>query len=90
MYDSEITISANGTPVGSFTVNQSVAGSIDIPVPSNVSELNNDVGYITASAIPAVPSKVSELDNDAGYLTASASAITNLDNSVSAISTRLG
>ena len=57
-------------------------------VPTKVSQLENDVGYITESAIPsnissftndvgyitasAVPTKVSELDNDVGYITASA------------------
>ncbi len=41
-------------------------------IPSRVSELANDTGYITAAAIPAVPSRVSELANDAGYITAAA------------------
>lgn len=57
-------------------------------IPTKVSQLENDVGYITASAIPsdissfnndvgyitasAVPTKVSELENDSGYITASA------------------
>lgn len=38
-------------------------------IPTKVSQLDNDVGYITASAIP---SQVSEFENDAGYITASA------------------
>ena len=47
-------------------------------VPSQVSELGNDAGYITADAlqayalktdIPTVPTKVSAFANDAGYLT---------------------
>lgn len=42
----------------------------DLPVvPSNVSEFNNDAGYITVSAIP---SNISSFNNDAGYITASA------------------
>ena len=57
-------------------------------MPKNVSELNNDVGYITASEAPkktseltndsgfitskAVPTKVSQLNNDAGFITDSA------------------
>jgi hypothetical protein len=66
-------------------VNASEAKTIDIPVPSKVSELNNDIGYITASQVPPVPSKVSELDNDAGYITMSAipaipSKTSELDN----------
>ena len=72
MYDSAITLQANGVDIDSFTVNASEAKTIDIPVPSKVSELNNDIGYITASQVPPVPSKVSELDNDAGYITANA------------------
>ena len=47
-------------------------------VPSQVSELGNDAGYITADAlvayalkadIPTVPTNVSAFTNDAGYLT---------------------
>lgn len=47
-------------------------------VPSQVSELGNDAGYITAQAlegyakktdIPTIPTKVSAFTNDAGYLT---------------------
>ena len=44
-------------------------GDIVIDVPSKVSELQNDTGYITESSIPSIPTKVSELQNDAGYLT---------------------
>jgi len=36
-------------------------------IPSNVSQLTNDVGYITASAIP---SNISSFNNDVGYLSA--------------------
>ena len=43
-------------------------------LPTNVSELENDVGYITASAIP---SNVGAFQNDVGYLTASSSSFTN-------------
>lgn len=51
------------------------ADSSDIP--TKVSDLENDSGYITAEAIEnkadssAVPTKVSELENDSGYLVAS-------------------
>lgn len=85
MYDSAITLQANGVEFDSFTVNASEAKTIDIPVPSNTSDLNNDSGFITESDIPAIPSKVSELDNDAGYITMSAipaipSKTSELDN----------
>ena len=35
----------------------------------DISELNNDAGYITAADIPAIPSKVSDLTNDSGFIT---------------------
>lgn len=84
VYDSEITLQANGVEFDSFTVNASEAKTIDIPVPSKVSELDNDAGYITMSAIPAIPSKTSELDNDSGFITASAipSQISSFENDV--------
>lgn len=82
VYDSAITLQANGVEIDSFTVNASEAKTIDIPVPSNTSDLNNDSGFITESDIPAIPSKVSELDNDVGYVTAEAipSKVSELDN----------
>lgn len=82
VYDSAITLQANGVDIDSFTVNASESKTIDIPVPSKTSELDNDSGFITSAAIP---SKVSELDNDAGYITMSAipaipSKTSELDN----------
>lgn len=68
VFDSPITIQANGTDVGTFTTNQPTASSIDIPVPSATSDLANDSGFITAEAIPT---NVSAFENDAGYVTAS-------------------
>lgn len=41
-------------------------GDGNVNVPTKISQLRNDVGYIT---IDDVPKKVSELNNDAGYLT---------------------
>ena len=66
VYDSQITIQKNGTEVGSFTTNSENPVSIDIPVPSRTSDIENDVGYITANALPT---KVSELENDSGFIT---------------------
>ena len=37
-------------------------------IPTMVSQLTNDKGYVTASAIPSVPTRVSQLENDANYL----------------------
>ena len=80
--DAEITLSVDGVDIGSFTVNASVAKTIDIPVPSKVSEVENDVGYITASQVPPVPSNISAFNNDVGYVTAEAipSKVSELDN----------
>lgn len=85
VYDSQITIKKNGTPVGTFTVNADQPKAIDIPVPSNTSDIVNDSGFITVAAIPsdisafnndvgyiteaAIPSNVTAFNNDAGYIT---------------------
>ena len=56
------------------------AGDVTVTVPTNVSELNNDLGYLTSAPVTSVnnktgdvtisiPTKVSELTNDKGYLT---------------------
>ena len=59
------------TPDGSTydlkdTAARNSAAAAIAAIPSNVSELNNDSGYITVSAIP---SNVSAFNNDAGYIT---------------------
>lgn len=62
-------------------------------IPTKVSELDNDVGYITTGDIPtktsqlendsgfitsaSVPTKVSELDNDSGFITKDVNDLTN-------------
>ena len=43
-----ITLQVNNTDVDSFTTNQSSSKSINLSVPTNVSELNNDAGYLTS------------------------------------------
>jgi hypothetical protein len=37
---------------------------------NNLSDYNNDAGFVTAAAVPTVPENVSEFTNDAGYQTA--------------------
>lgn len=53
-------------------------------VTTKVSQLENDMGYITVDDIPESSSvtKVSELENDAGYITANDIPITSTDYSV--------
>ena len=41
----------------------------DINIPSKVSDLENDTGFITTSDIPAIPEKVSDLTNDSEFVT---------------------
>ena len=69
VYDAQITIQKNGTPVGTFSLNQSEPKSIDVPVPSKTSDLVNDSGFIT---VEAIPSDISSFNNDVGYITESA------------------
>lgn len=57
----------NGDSIASVkALIQNSGGGTDVTVPTKVSELENDVGYITANAIPT---KISELENDIGYIT---------------------
>lgn len=46
-----ITIQKNGTSAGTFTTNQSSAKSINITVPTKVSELTNDSNYVTTTTM---------------------------------------
>ena len=45
--DATLTIKRNGTSVGTFTANASTDKAIDITVPTKVSDLTNDSGFIT-------------------------------------------
>lgn len=49
--DATITIQKNGTDVNSFTLNQASDDTINITVPTQTSELTNNSGFITASAL---------------------------------------
>lgn len=48
--DGTLTIQKNGTNVATFTANQSTAATANITVPTAVSELTNDSGYLTSSS----------------------------------------
>ncbi len=52
--DGTITIQANSINVDSFTTNQNTNKTINITIPTNVSELNNDAGYVTSATLPTV------------------------------------
>jgi len=51
---------------------RNAVAALEGAIPSKVSDLNNDSGFITANDIPevAVPTKTSELTNDSGFITA--------------------
>ena len=83
--DATLTITKNNTSVGTFTANASSNVTVDITVPTVVSDLTNDSGFITSSALPT---NVSDLTNDAGYQTASevTSAINSAISGITGIS----
>ena len=49
-----LTIQKNGTTVQTFTANSSSSKTANIAVPTKTSDLQNDSGFITSSAIPSV------------------------------------
>ena len=61
-----LTIQKNGSNVGTFTANQNTNQTVNIIVPTTTSQLTNNSGFITASAIPG---NVGAFSNDAGYIT---------------------
>ena len=62
-----LTIQKNSTNVATFTANASSNVTADISVPTNVSDLNNDSGYITGVTSTSTPtaSTISEFDSNA-------------------------
>lgn len=57
--DFKKTPTVNGVPIGG-------GGGGDVP--TKLSQLQNDTGFITSSDIPPIPSKTSQLQNDSGYI----------------------
>lgn len=49
-----LTVKKNGSTVATFTANSSSNVTADITVPTKGSDIQNDLGWITSSAIPAV------------------------------------
>lgn len=52
--DAVLTIRKNGSDVQTFSANSTTDKVANIEVPTKVSELQNDAGYITSSALPTV------------------------------------
>ncbi len=53
-----LTIQKNGTNVTTFSANQSTNATANITVPTKVSELSNDTGYVTSSGVTSVSVKM--------------------------------
>ena len=66
--DAKLTIQQNGTEVGNFTANSAVDTTVNITVPTKLSELEDDSSFAKTSELPT---KTSELENDSGYITSS-------------------
>lgn len=66
--DAKLTIQKNGVEVGNFTANSAVDKTVNITVPTKLSELEDDSSFAKTSELPT---KTSELENDSGYITSS-------------------
>ena len=66
--NAKLTIQQNGTEVGNFTANSAVDKTVNITVPTKLSELEDDSSFAKTSELPT---KTSELENDSGYITSS-------------------
>ena len=64
--DAKLTIQKNGTDVGNFTANSAVDKTVNITVPTKLSELEDDSSFATTDELPT---KTSQLTNDSGYIT---------------------
>lgn len=52
--DGKLTIQRNGSEVGTFTANQKDDSTVNIEVPTKVSELANDAGYLTEADLNGI------------------------------------
>lgn len=57
--------------IDNMSVSSDIINDIKQLIPSNISDLVNDAGYLTANDIPDIPVNISQLNNDAGYITTS-------------------
>ena len=68
-----VTIQKNSTNVGSFTLNQSGNATVNISVPTKVSDLSNDSGFITGITANNVTTALGytpyDSSNPSGYIT---------------------
>ena len=78
-----LTIQKNGTNVATFTANQSVGSTANITVPTKISELTNDSGFITSytETDPTVPAWA-KAANKPSYTAAEVGAVKNTGDTV--------
>lgn len=62
--DGKLTIKRNDTIVGDFTANQATDEDINIAVPENTSDLNNDSDFITSSDLPDMNNYYDKTETD--------------------------
>lgn len=62
--DGKLTIKRNNTIVGDFTANQATDEDINISVPENTSDLNNDSDFITSSDLPDMDNYYDKTETD--------------------------
>lgn len=86
--------SVNGK-TGTVVLTTSDVGALpsDTKIPSKTSDLTNDSGYITNSALSEyaktsdIPTKTSDLTNDSGYITANDAPVKSVDGQTGAVTT---
>ena len=78
--DAMLNIQRNGTSVGTFTANASTNKTINIAVPTNVSELGNDAHYVSNAGCASV--NLCDLATDLAQLNATLAALNNTIDSL--------
>ena len=81
--DATLTIQKNGTTVATFTANSAQNATVDISVPTKVSDLTNDLSFVEETDLadvafsgeyaditgtPSIPTKTSDLTNDSDFV----------------------
>lgn len=54
-------------------------------IPTSVSQLSNDAGYLTSSTLPSIPDRTSDLTNDSGFITASQAPVQSVNGQVGTV-----
>lgn len=80
--DAKLTIQQNGTEVGNFTANSAVDKTVNITVPTKLSELEDDSSFATTDELPT---KTSQLTNDNGYITSAEAPVQSVNGKSGAV-----